>query len=154
MAEKTIETKVEAAKSAKPKATVATMVADRRPSVAEVAWERDTLAPTLAKSPERDADFTTVSSYPIRRLYTEADLPRRLVARKRFGIPRTAAVHPRHSLHDVSRKIVDHAPVRRIRHRAGHQRALPLFALTRANRIVRRFRPAHSDGLRRGSRFE
>ena len=38
------------------------------------AWEENTLRPTLAKSPERQKEFTTVSSYPIRRLYTEEDL--------------------------------------------------------------------------------
>jgi len=46
----------------------------RKPSPAERAWEENTLKPTLAKSPDRAADFTTVSSYPIQRLYTEADL--------------------------------------------------------------------------------
>src|SRR6201996_2621795 len=56
-------------------ATTETADAPRHPSAAEQAWEKNTLAPTLAKSPERDYDFTTISSYPIRRLYTEADLP-------------------------------------------------------------------------------
>ncbi len=46
----------------------------RNPSPAERTWENKTLNPTLAKSPDRAADFTTVSSYPIRRLYTDADL--------------------------------------------------------------------------------
>jgi methylmalonyl-CoA mutase N-terminal domain/subunit len=46
----------------------------RKPSAGELEWEEKTLNPTLRKSPDRDADFTTVSSYPIRRLYTEADL--------------------------------------------------------------------------------
>jgi methylmalonyl-CoA mutase N-terminal domain/subunit len=46
----------------------------RKPSAAEREWEEKTLAPTLRKTPDRDADFTTVSSYPIRRLYTPADL--------------------------------------------------------------------------------
>jgi methylmalonyl-CoA mutase N-terminal domain/subunit len=46
----------------------------RKPSPAETAWERKTLEPTLAKSPERQKEFTTTSLYPIRRLYTEADL--------------------------------------------------------------------------------
>jgi methylmalonyl-CoA mutase N-terminal domain/subunit len=49
--------------------------AERKPSKAEKHWEETTLASTLKKSPERAADFTTVSSYPIRRLYTAADLP-------------------------------------------------------------------------------
>ena len=46
----------------------------RKPSAAEREWEEKVLAPTLQKTPDRNADFTTVSSYPIRRLYTQADL--------------------------------------------------------------------------------
>jgi methylmalonyl-CoA mutase N-terminal domain/subunit len=51
-----------------------TLEAQRKTSPAEREWEEQTLLPALQKSPDRDADFTTVSSYPIRRLYTEADL--------------------------------------------------------------------------------
>jgi len=40
----------------------------------EESWEQDTLAPVLEKNPERQAQFTTISGHPIRRLYTEADL--------------------------------------------------------------------------------
>jgi methylmalonyl-CoA mutase N-terminal domain/subunit len=47
----------------------------RQPSQHEQEWEERTLKPALAKSPERAAEFTTVSSYPINRLYTPADLP-------------------------------------------------------------------------------
>ena len=47
----------------------------RKPSARVRVWEEKTLKPALAKSPERMAEFTTVSSYPIRRLYTPADLP-------------------------------------------------------------------------------
>ncbi|HVS87121.1 MAG TPA: methylmalonyl-CoA mutase family protein [Candidatus Acidoferrum sp.] len=46
----------------------------REPSLKERAWEEDTLRPTLEKSPERQAEFTTISGHPIRRLYTPADL--------------------------------------------------------------------------------
>ncbi|HTS11564.1 MAG TPA: methylmalonyl-CoA mutase family protein [Candidatus Limnocylindrales bacterium] len=46
----------------------------RKPSAAEREWEEKVLTPTLQKTPDRNADFTTVSSYPIRRLYTQADL--------------------------------------------------------------------------------
>jgi methylmalonyl-CoA mutase N-terminal domain/subunit len=46
----------------------------RKVSSAEREWEEKTLRPALAQSPERAAEFTTVSSYPIRRLYTQADL--------------------------------------------------------------------------------
>jgi methylmalonyl-CoA mutase, N-terminal domain len=56
-------------------AGAAAVDAERKPSKAEKHWEETTLASTLKKAPERASDFTTVSSYPIRRLYTEADLP-------------------------------------------------------------------------------
>jgi len=46
----------------------------RKPSAQERAWEENTLRPTLEKSPERQAEFTTISGFPIRRLYTPADL--------------------------------------------------------------------------------
>jgi methylmalonyl-CoA mutase N-terminal domain/subunit len=46
----------------------------RNPSDKEKSWQQETLRPTLAKNPERQAEFTTVSGYPIQRLYTPADL--------------------------------------------------------------------------------
>jgi methylmalonyl-CoA mutase N-terminal domain/subunit len=46
----------------------------RNPSAKEIAWEQQTLNPTLAKSPERRPKFTTLSDHTIRRLYTPADL--------------------------------------------------------------------------------
>ena len=46
----------------------------RAPSPRELEWEEKTLKPTLEKTPERAAQFTTVSGHPIRRLYTPADL--------------------------------------------------------------------------------
>src|SRR5467141_2015974 len=52
-----------------------TSSAHRKPSAKEQAWEKNTLQPTLEKNPERQGEFTTISGYPIRRLYTEADLP-------------------------------------------------------------------------------
>ncbi len=48
---------------------------ERKPSPAEQNWERTTLRESLARQPERQPDFTTVSGHPIRRLYTQADLP-------------------------------------------------------------------------------
>src|SRR3989442_7988983 len=61
----------------------------RHPSDSEKEWAEKTLAPTLEKAPEKPigaptgvnidehghARFTTISGVPIRRLYTEADLP-------------------------------------------------------------------------------
>ena len=64
----------------------ATAGSSRKPSSAETAWERKTLEPTLAKSPERQKEFTTTSLYPIRRLYTEADLAEWDAARD-LGLP-------------------------------------------------------------------
>jgi methylmalonyl-CoA mutase, N-terminal domain len=64
-------------------------MADRRPSAEEHAWEATTLADALRKNPEQpigtadginrdengQAQFTSVSGVPVRRLYTQADLP-------------------------------------------------------------------------------
>src|SRR5580693_1944667 len=61
----------------------------RHPSESEQQWAEKTLAPTLEKNPEKPigaptgvnvddqghARFTTISGLPIRRLYTQADLP-------------------------------------------------------------------------------
>jgi methylmalonyl-CoA mutase N-terminal domain/subunit len=55
--------------------TAAEPESHRKPSAAESEWEEKVLRPALEKSPERFAEFTTVSGHPIRRLYTEADLP-------------------------------------------------------------------------------
>ena len=68
---------------------VADVFGDRRPSDAEKNWAEKTLAPTLERAPERaigaptgvnldehgHARFTTISGAPIRRLYTQTDLP-------------------------------------------------------------------------------
>jgi methylmalonyl-CoA mutase N-terminal domain/subunit len=37
-------------------------------------WEREILGPALAKAPERDVPFTTISARPVNRLYTADDL--------------------------------------------------------------------------------
>ncbi len=69
----------------------------RKPDAAEREWEEKTLRPTLAKSPERAAEFTTVSSYPINRLYTPADLAD-WNAERDLGLPGqppyTRGIHP------------------------------------------------------------
>ncbi|MGB6469762.1 MAG: methylmalonyl-CoA mutase family protein [Candidatus Acidiferrales bacterium] len=74
-----------------------TAATERKPTAAELAWERDTLAPALAKPGERAPEFTTVSGYPIRRLYTPADLPD-WNAEKDLGLPGqppyTRGIHP------------------------------------------------------------
>jgi methylmalonyl-CoA mutase N-terminal domain/subunit len=47
----------------------------RNPSPREREWEENHLRPSLEKSPERSAEFTTISGHPIRRIYSPADLP-------------------------------------------------------------------------------
>jgi len=78
----------------KPKNTVTeSPIADvfegRHPSESEKQWAENTLAPTLEKTPEKPIGaasgvnldqqghtrYTTISGVPIRRLYTQADLP-------------------------------------------------------------------------------
>ena len=58
----------------------------RDTSLKERAWEENTLRPALEKNPERQAEFTTISGYPIRRLYTPADL-RDWDADRDLGLP-------------------------------------------------------------------
>ncbi len=60
-------------KKAEPE--VLNAVPSRQPSSREQRWEEQTLKPALAKSPERQKEFTTLSGVPISRLYTPADLP-------------------------------------------------------------------------------
>jgi methylmalonyl-CoA mutase N-terminal domain/subunit len=58
----------------KHESAAGTEAGPRRPSARERAWEKNTLEPALAQSPERAAQFTTISGHPIRILYTQADL--------------------------------------------------------------------------------
>ncbi|PYY04058.1 MAG: methylmalonyl-CoA mutase [Acidobacteria bacterium] len=73
----------------------------RHPSPAEKEWAEKTLLPALEKAPEQpigarsgvnlegngDARFTTISGMPVRRLYTQADLPEDWSAEKYLGFP-------------------------------------------------------------------
>src|SRR5260370_16216059 len=68
---------------------IADVTENRRPSDSEKRWAEKTLSPALEKAPEKPigapsgvnldedgrARFTTISGVPIRRLYTQADLP-------------------------------------------------------------------------------
>jgi methylmalonyl-CoA mutase, N-terminal domain len=84
----------------------------RQPADSEKQWAEKTLAPALEKSPERpigkptginrdeagSARFTTISGVPIRRLYTQADLPEDWSYEKYLGYPGqppyTRGIHP------------------------------------------------------------
>jgi methylmalonyl-CoA mutase, N-terminal domain len=63
-----------ASDSKTPTAVPESITASNPASPAERAWEENILRPVLERSPERSAEFTTVSGYPIRRLYTSSDL--------------------------------------------------------------------------------
>src|SRR5271168_575780 len=83
------------------------LVRGRAPSPEEQRWEEQTLHPALEKSPEHPigaasginldanghARFTTISGTPIRRLYTEADLPEDLDPSLPGEPPYTRGIH-------------------------------------------------------------
>src|SRR6266567_4176937 len=72
-----------------PETPISDLVDNRHPSESEKQWAEKTLLPALEKSPEKPigapsgvnvdehgrARFTTISGVPVRRLYTQADLP-------------------------------------------------------------------------------
>jgi methylmalonyl-CoA mutase, N-terminal domain len=74
---------------------------NRHPSAEEERWAEKVLMPTLDKSPEKPigaatgvnldelgrARFTTISGVPVRRLYTQADLPEDWSEEKYLGYP-------------------------------------------------------------------
>jgi methylmalonyl-CoA mutase N-terminal domain/subunit len=61
-------------------------------------WESDTLAPALERAPERDVEFSTVSSLPIGRLYGPEDLDADWSFEAKVGFPGeypyTRGIHP------------------------------------------------------------
>jgi len=73
----------------------------RHPSASEKQWAEDTLLPTLEKNPEKPigkpsgvnldeqgrARYTTISGKPVRRLYTQADLPEGWEYARYLGYP-------------------------------------------------------------------
>ena len=88
------------------------LTSGRHPSAEEVRWAEQTLAPALGKAPEQpigvptgvnrdedgNAQFTTISGTPVRRLYTEADLPEDWDRGAHLGMPGeppyTRGLHP------------------------------------------------------------
>jgi methylmalonyl-CoA mutase, N-terminal domain len=70
---------------------------DAARDTAKARWERDVVAPALARAPERAAVFTTISGRPIDRLYTADDLPGLDYARDLGdpgAFPYTRGIHP------------------------------------------------------------
>src|SRR4029077_11399704 len=91
-------------KSSKPQVAespIADVFEGRHPSAREKLWAEKTLAPSLEQSPERpigaptginvdesgNARFSTISNVPVRRMYTQADLPEDWDYEKYLGYP-------------------------------------------------------------------
>jgi methylmalonyl-CoA mutase, N-terminal domain len=82
-------------------AIAADLFANRHPSPSEQAWTKTTLAAALKKNPEQSigasggsnrdqwgrARFTSVSGVPVRRLYSQADLPQDWTPASYLGFP-------------------------------------------------------------------
>src|SRR5262244_1084746 len=80
---------------------VSAVFVGRHPSESEKRWAETTLAQTLEKAPEKPigkpsgvnideqghARFSTISDYPVRRMYTQADLPADWSEEKYLGYP-------------------------------------------------------------------
>jgi methylmalonyl-CoA mutase N-terminal domain/subunit len=80
---------------------IAEIFQNRRPEESERRWAESTLANTLDRTPEKPigaasgvnldesghAQFTTISGVPVRRLYTQADLPEDWNYEKYLGYP-------------------------------------------------------------------
>ena len=83
------QTKKKTEQSGVAETPISDVFEERHPSDSEKKWAETTLAPTLEKAPEKPigapsgvnldenghSRFTTISGVPIRRLYTQADLP-------------------------------------------------------------------------------
>ena len=65
-------------------------------------------------------------------------------------MPGDVSVHARHPSHRLSRQAVDDAPVRRLRQRARHERAVQVPARARPDGAVHGVRLPDADGLRLG----
>ena len=102
--------------------------------------------PRPALPTRTDSDFTSVSGRSVEPVYTPLDLHPGL--HEAAGLPGEYPVHPRHPPDDVSRQALDDAPVRRLRQRRRHQRAVQVPARARADRALGRVRLSDPDGLR------
>ena len=102
------------------------------------------MSATQAPDPQQ-AERTTLSGEPIKALYGPEDVPDHATE---IGSSGRVPVHARRLPVDVPRAAVDDAPVRRLRHRRGDQRALPLPARPRPDGPEHRVRHAEPDGPR------
>ena len=102
----------------------------------------------LDSRPEREELHSTISGLPVEPLYSPENVD--IDYERDLGAPGEYPVHARRAPVDVPRAAVDDAPVRRLRHGGGDERALPLPARARPDRPVDGVRHADADGLRLG----
>ncbi len=91
----------------------------------------DQVAKVLKKIPERKPEFVNTSGIPVARLYTPLDMEE-FDYLQAIGHAGAIPLHPGGAAHRLPGALLDHAPVCRLRHRRGDQRALPLPAEVRA----------------------
>ena len=86
-------------------------------------------------------DVKLHAGIPVKPVYGPGG-PRRARRRRDIGQPGRVSVHARHPQAHVPRSAVDDAPVHRLRHARGDQRAIQVPDGARAGRAQRRLRPA------------
>jgi len=91
---------------------------------AHAEWEAETLDPTLDRHGERRDRFATVSNHEVDRLYTPPTWPTSTT--RRISDSRARSRTRGRLPDDAPRTDVDDAAVRRVRHRRGDERAVPL----------------------------
>ena len=98
-------------------------------------------------TPERQGElFSTISGVENEPLYSPENVE--LDYERDLGWPGAYPVHARRLPVDVPRPALDDAPVRRLRHGGGDERALPLPARARPDGPLDGVRHADADGLR------
>ena len=101
--------------------------------------------PATRTAEARERSFTTLCGEEIAPLYGPEDVG---AVRGADRGARRVPLHARDLPEHVPRAAVDDAPVRRLRHGGGDQRALPLPARPRPDRAEHRVRHAQPDGPR------
>jgi len=107
-------------------------------------WEEREVAAFLKKQAERQEQFFTIGDFPVKRVYTAADIAGTPL--EDIGLP--GATRSRAALpHHVPEPHLDHAADRGLRHRRGHQPALQVPDRAGTDRHLDRLRHADADGL-------
>ena len=110
-------------------------------------WERETLAPALARRPSGTCPSPRSRGGPSSGSTRADDLAAFDYARD-AGDPGRVPIHARHPPHGLPRQALDDAPVRGVWDAGGDQRPLQAAARRRRHGAERRVRPADAHGPR------